>query len=52
MLWLCDKLPPGLFGNTRDTSVMHEKANFVCFNYMQLQKVKFISVQINIKHVS
>ena len=50
MLWLCYKLPPGLFGNTRDTSVMHEKAKCVCFNYMQQQKVKFKSVQINMKH--
>ena len=41
-----------LFGNTRDTSVMHEKAKFVCFNYMQPQKVQFNSVQINMKHVS
>ena len=31
---------------------MHEKAKFVCFNYMQPQKVKFKSVQINMKHVS
>ena len=31
---------------------MHEKAKFVCFNYMQLQKLKFKSVQINMKHVS
>ena len=46
------KLPFGLFGNTRDMSVMHEKAKFVCFNYMQPQKVKFKSVQINMKHVS
>ena len=52
MLWICYKLPSGLFGNTRNTSVMHEKANFVCFNYMQPQKVKFKSVQINMKHVS
>ena len=29
---------------------MHEK--FVCFNYMQPQKVKFKSVQINMKQVS
>ena len=41
-----------LFGNTRDTSVMHEKAKFVCFNYMQQQKVNFKSVQINMKQVS
>ena len=40
MLWLCFKLPSCLFGNTRDTSVMHEKPNFVCFNYMQPQKNK------------
>ena len=52
MLWLCYKLPSGLFGNTKDTSVMHEKAKLVCFNYMQPQKVKFKSVQINMKHVS
>ena len=52
MLWLCYKLPSGLFGHTRDTSVMLEKAKFVCFNYMQPQKVKFKSVQINMKHVS
>ena len=52
MLWQCYKLPSGVFGNTRDTSVMHEKAKFVCFNYMQPQKVKFKSVQINMKHVS
>ena len=31
---------------------MHEKAKFVCFIYMQLQKVKFQSVQINMKQVS
>ena len=41
-----------MFDNTRDTSVMHEQAKFVCFNYMQPQKVKFKSVQINMKHVS
>ena len=52
MLRLCYKLPSGLFGNTRDTSVMHEKAKIVCFNYMQPQKVKLKSVQINMKHVS
>ena len=50
MLWLCLKLPSCLFGNTKDTFVMHEKAIFVCFTYMQ--KVKFKSVQINMKHVS
>ena len=31
---------------------MHEQATFVCFIYMQPQKVKFKSVQINIKQVS
>ena len=31
---------------------MHEKAKFVCFNYMQPQKVKFKSVKINMKQVS
>ena len=31
---------------------MHEKAKCVCFIYMQPQKVKFKSVQINMKHVS
>ena len=31
---------------------MHEKAKFVCFNYMQPRKVKFKSVQINMKQVS
>ena len=31
---------------------MHEKAKFVCFNFLQPQKVKFKSVQINMKHVS
>ena len=51
MLLLCFKLPSCLFGNTRDTFIMHEKAKFVCFNNMQLQKVKFKSVQINMKHV-
>ena len=45
MLWLCFKLPSCLFGNTRGTSVMQEKAQFVCFIYMQPQKVKFKSVQ-------
>ena len=52
MVWLCYKLPSGLFGNTRDTSVMHEKAKCFGFIYMQPQKVKFKSVQINMKHVS
>ena len=52
MLWLGFKLPSCLFGNTRDTSVMHEKAKCVCFIKMQPQKVKLKSVQINMKHVS
>ena len=52
VLWLCFKLPSCLFGNTRDTPFMHEKAKFVCFIYIQPQKVKFKSVQINMKHVS
>ena len=51
MLWLGLKLPSCLFGDSRDTSVMHEKAKYVCFIYMQLQKVKFKSVQINMKQV-
>ena len=51
MLWLCFKLPSGLFGNTRDTSVTHEKAKFVYFNYMQPEKVKVKSVQINMKRL-
>ena len=29
-----------------------KKHNFVCFNYMQSQKVKVKSVQINMKQVS
>ena len=52
MLWLCFKLPSCLLGNTRDTSVMHEKAKFVYIIYMQPQKVKFKSVRINMKQVS
>ena len=52
MLWLCYKLPSGLLGNDKDTSVMHDKAKCVCFNDMEPQKVKFKSVQINMKHVS
>ena len=52
MLWLCFKLPSCLLAITRNTSVMHEKAKFVCFIYMQPQKVKFIFVQINMKQVS
>ena len=30
---------------------MHENAKFVCFIYMQPEKVKFKSVQVNMKHV-
>ena len=45
MLWLCFKLPFCLFDNTRDMSVMHEKAKFVLFIYMQPEKVEFKSVQ-------
>ena len=41
-----------LFGHTRDTSVIYKKAKFVCFKYTQLQKLKFVSVQINMKQVS
>ena len=48
---LCN-LPSCLFGNTRDTSVMYEKAIFVCFIYMQPLKVKLRSFQINLKLVS
>ena len=31
---------------------MYEISTFVCFIYMQPQKLKFKSVQINMKHVS
>ena len=51
VLWLCFKLSY-LIGNTRDKSIMYEKAKCVCFIYMQPQKVKFKYVQINMKHVS
>ena len=51
MLWLSFKLSSCLLGNTKDTSVLHEKAKFVCFIYMQKQKVKFKFVQINMKQV-
>ena len=51
VLWLCFKLPSCLIGNTRDTSVMHEQAKFICFINMQPQKVKFKSVLINTKQV-
>ena len=52
MLCLCFNLPSCLFGFTRGTSVMYEKAKFVCFIYMQPLKVKFKTVQINMKLVS
>ena len=39
-------------GNTRVTSVMHDKLKFVCFIHMQPQKVKFKFVKINMKQVS
>ena len=44
MLWLWFKLPSCLFGNTRDKSVMYEKAKLVCFYYMQPQKEKFKNI--------
>ena len=31
---------------------MHEKIKFVCFNYMQPQKMKFKSVEMNMRQVS
>ena len=34
--------------HTWDTSVFYDKAKFVCFSYMQPQKVKFLSIQINV----
>ena len=46
------KLHICLFGHTRDTSVIYEEAKFASFIYMQLEKVKFTSVQIKIKQVS
>ena len=46
------ELPSCLFGNTRDTSVMHEKTKIVCFIYMKPQKMKFKLVEINMKQVS
>ena len=52
MLKLCFKLPSCLFGDNRDMSFKHEKAKCVSFIYMQPQKVKFKSVQINMKQVS
>ena len=52
MLCLCFKLQSYLLGNIRDTYVMHEKAEFVCFIFILPQKVKFKFVQINMKQVS
>ena len=49
MLLLCSKLSSCLLDNVRDMSVMNEKATFVCFVHMQPQKLKFKSVQINMK---
>ena len=46
------KLPFSLFDYTRDTSVIYEKVKCVCFIYIQSQKGKFTSVQINCKQVS
>ena len=34
MLWLCFKLPICLFGHTRDTSIVLEKAKVIYFIYM------------------
>ena len=51
MLSLCFKLSLCLVGNTMDTSVMYEKEKFVCLYLMRPQKMKFESVQINMKHV-
>ena len=31
MVWLCFKLPPCLFGNTKHTSVLHEKSKMCLF---------------------
>ena len=41
-----------LFDHIRDTSVIYEKAKLVSFIYMQPYKVKFKSVQINMKLAS
>ena len=46
MVWICLKLPFCLFGNPSDTTVIN-----LFFIYMQPQKVKFTSVQINMKQV-
>ena len=52
MLWFCFKLPSCLLGNTRDTSVMHEKKTKTKLFVIYMQKVKFKFVQINMKQVS
>ena len=46
MLLLCFKLLSCLVANTSDTSVMYEKAKFVCLYLMRPQKMKFESVQM------
>ena len=38
--------------NTMDTSVIYEKQNLLVLIYMQLQKVKFTSFQVNMNQVS
>ena len=51
MLWLCFKLPSRLFGNNQGR-VCYARKSKVFFIYLQPQKVKFKSVQINMKQVS
>ena len=48
VLWLSFELLICLFGHTRDTSVISEKANVIYFINMQPRKMKFTFVQINI----
>ena len=45
-------MPFSLFGHTKDQLVAYKKAIVVCFIYMQIQKIKITSVQINIKQIS
>ena len=52
MLRLFFKLLFQIFDRTSDMPVVYEKAKFVCFIYMQTQKMKFKFVQINMKQVS
>ena len=52
MLWLCIELSFCRFGHTRNTSVMYKKEKFVSFINTQSPKMKFESVQINMKQVS